>query len=86
MFIILTYDISSKRSPKVLKICRKYLTHVQKSVFEGNLTDRQLIALKQELQKLIVPDKDQIAIYELDKPEDANKEMIGYHLVESNIL
>lgn len=34
MYIILTYDVGSKRVEKVLKICRKYLVHVQKSVFE----------------------------------------------------
>ena len=34
MFVIVTYDVSSKRVVKVMKTCRKYLTHVQKSVFE----------------------------------------------------
>lgn len=35
MFIILSYDINKKRVGKILKICRKYLVHVQKSVFEA---------------------------------------------------
>jgi CRISPR-associated protein Cas2 len=29
MFVIVTYDISAKRVSKVMKVCRKYLTHVQ---------------------------------------------------------
>ena len=30
--------ILEKRVAKALKICRKYLTHVQNSVFEGEVT------------------------------------------------
>ena len=46
MFIILAYDIHTKRASKVLKICRKYMMHVQKSVFEGDLTEAKLKKLK----------------------------------------
>ena len=42
MFVIVVYDINRKRVGMALKICRKYLVHVQKSVFEGNITERQL--------------------------------------------
>ena len=53
MYIILSYDVNTKRVGKALKICRKYLHSVQRSVFEGYLTDRQLAKLKNELKKLI---------------------------------
>ena len=46
MFVIVTYDVNVKRNNKVLKICRKYLVHVQKSVFEGNITEAKLRKLK----------------------------------------
>ena len=39
MLVIVTYDISVKRVAKVMKICRKYLAHVQKSVFVGMICD-----------------------------------------------
>ena len=39
---ILSYDIGGKRMRKALAICRKYLLHVHKSVFEGNLTGAEL--------------------------------------------
>ncbi|MEM3489884.1 MAG: CRISPR-associated endonuclease Cas2, partial [Nitrososphaerota archaeon] len=39
MYVILAYDIGEERVNKVLKICRKYLTWVQNSVFEGDLTE-----------------------------------------------
>jgi CRISPR-associated protein Cas2 len=46
------YDINTidqggqSRLVKVMKTCRKYLTHVQRSVFEGNITEGQLINAK----------------------------------------
>ena len=46
MFVILTYDVSAKRDPKVMKISRKYLSHCQKSVFEGMITESKLKRLK----------------------------------------
>ena len=52
MFVILTYDVNSKRVGKALKICRKYLSHVQRSVFEGNITEGKLRKLQKELQRV----------------------------------
>ena len=49
MFVIVVYDINRKRVGRALKICRNYLDHVQKSVFEGNITEGQLKQLKNEL-------------------------------------
>lgn len=86
MWIILTYDIAVKRSAKVLKTCRKYLIHVQRSVFEGNISEKKLKKLKWELEKIIVPEDDQIAIYEFDTLRYSSKEIIGYHLTENNII
>ena len=48
MFVVLSYDINQKRVNKVLKVCRKYLVHVQKSVFEGTITEAKLNSLKKE--------------------------------------
>ena len=48
MFVILVYDVKAKRNNKILKTCRKYLRHVQKSVFEGNLTEAKLKRLKNQ--------------------------------------
>jgi CRISPR-associated protein Cas2 len=49
MFVVLAYDVNQKRVGKVMKICRKYLVHIQKSVFEGNITESKINALKKEL-------------------------------------
>ena len=86
MWIILTYDIAVKRNSKALKICRKYLTHVQKSVFEGEITEKNLIRLKNELQRVIDYDEDQVTIYEFDSVRYASKDIIGYHIMTDNII
>ena len=49
MFVIVVYDVNVKRTNKVLKICRKYLIHIQRSVFEGTITEAKLQKLKSEL-------------------------------------
>ena len=38
MYVICTYDVAEKRCVKVMKVLRKYMFHVQNSVFEGELT------------------------------------------------
>ncbi|RLF26103.1 MAG: CRISPR-associated endonuclease Cas2, partial [Thermoplasmata archaeon] len=42
MFVILVYDAGERRVQKFHRICRRYLTWVQLSVFEGELTGAQL--------------------------------------------
>ncbi len=86
MWVILTYDIAVKRSAKALKICRKYLSHVQKSVFEGDIKKDKLENLKRELEKVIDYENDQIAIYEFDTLRYSAKHMIGYHVITDNVL
>lgn len=55
MYLVLVYDIKlDEEGPKVLrrvfKICKKYLTHIQNSVFEGELSESQLMKLKIEVK------------------------------------
>ena len=51
----------------MLRTCRCYLTHVQESIFDGYISDRQLCKLKKDLVKLIDHETEQIAIYEYHK-------------------
>jgi CRISPR/Cas system-associated endoribonuclease Cas2 len=47
----MVYDINEKRVNKVLKIARKYLTWVQNSVLEGEITEAKFLKLKWEKKK-----------------------------------
>ena len=51
MYIVLVYDVSqeengARRWSRIFKICKKYLTHIQNSVFEGELSKGQLAQLQ----------------------------------------
>ena len=86
MWVILTYDVGVKRNSKVLKICRRYLLHVQKSVFEGQIDRKSLEKLKYDLKKVIDTDSDQISIYEFASLRYVSKNTIGYHIQSDNII
>ncbi len=64
MYVILVYDISTddngaRISRNIFKICKKYLTHVQKSAFEGEITPVLLRKFYLELKIYIREDKDE---------------------------
>ena len=86
LFVILSYDINKKRVGKVLKICRKYLSPVHKSVFEGMITQKNLNDLKRELSKNIDCNTDSICIYIFETTKYSRKEQIGITENRCNII
>ena len=86
MFVILTYDVNARRDNKVMKTCRRYLTHEQKSVFEGVITKAKLGKLKGELKKLVNTDEDSICIYKFESLKYTSKEKIGVDNYDDNII
>lgn len=77
MYIIIIYDINTKRVNKVHKYLKTYLTWIQNSVFEGEITKSQYQKITTELKTLINEDEDSIIIYEI--PEKyLNRKIIGY--------
>ena len=52
MYLIMVYDINEERVNKVLKIGRRYLTWMQNSVLEGEITNAKFMKLKMELKDL----------------------------------
>ncbi|HIY02888.1 MAG TPA: CRISPR-associated endonuclease Cas2 [Candidatus Blautia faecipullorum] len=86
MYVILTYDIQQKRVAKVHKVCKKYLAHIQRSVFVGNISEAKLNNLKRELFLLISPQYDSVIIYRLDSVKYAVKEQLGMVQPLSNII
>lgn len=59
------YDVGEKRVQKVFKICKKYLSHFQYSVFRGEITPSKLILLRNELKKVIKEEEDFVCIIKL---------------------
>jgi CRISPR-associated protein Cas2 len=76
VFVVLVYDVKQERVSKVLKVCRRYLTWVQNSVFEGEITPAKLEILKDELKGIIDPTYDSIVIYKF-KLKPLQREVLG---------
>ncbi len=64
-FFLAVYDVNVKRVGKMLKLFRRYLTWVQNSVFEGDLTEAQFQELHAKAAKLMEPDVDSVIFYRL---------------------
>lgn len=82
IYIILTYDISvDENGAKVLrntfKTCKKYLHHVQFSVFEGEISPSQFMSLSIELKKWIRPECDSVIIFQTREEKWLKKNFIG---------
>ena len=82
MYIVLVYDIiadeqGARVSRNVFKICKKYLTNIQKSVFEGNLTELNYMKLKTELNQYIRKDRDSLLIFKSRDERWLAKEFLG---------
>ncbi|CAB3394603.1 CRISPR-associated endoribonuclease Cas2 (modular protein) [Kyrpidia spormannii] len=77
VFVILVYDVAQKRVAKVLKKCREYLTWVQNSVLEGEITKANLYRLKRELREIIREDEDSVIIYILRTTTYSERQIMG---------
>jgi len=87
MYVIMVYDVGEERVAKVLKTGRKYLTWIQNSVLEGEITEAKLEKLKAELKKIIEPDTDSVIFFKLREKYYAKKEILGHEKNDtSNII
>ena len=82
MYVVLVYDINQsengqKRWSHVFNTCKKYLSHIQNSVFEGEISKSQLFQLQQELKPYISKDMDSVIIFKSRQEKWLDKEFWG---------
>ncbi len=82
MYVILVYDIKSELGgqkvwSKTFQICKRYLTHIQNSVFEGELTQAQIIKMEYEVKNVIRKDLDSVIIFKSRNEKWLAKDMWG---------
>ena len=82
MYVLLVYDISlddngARVLRNVFKIAKKYLHHVQNSVFEGEISKAQLAQLQQELKFCIDKELDSVIIFKSRQEKWLDKEFWG---------
>ena len=94
MKVILIYDIETiepsdqKRLNKIRKIARRYLYQVQKSVFEGEITEAKLERLKRAILDIVDEERDSVIIYKLPDAVSWDKIILAKKHIDfdSNVL
>ena len=75
---IVSYDISNpKRLRKVFKLMRGYGDHLQLSVFQCELNQRELIELRARLSELIHANEDQVMFVDVGPVEGRGSSSIS---------
>jgi len=77
MYVIVVYDVGEKRVGKVCKFMRRYLPRVQNSVFEGDLPESKLEAMKVGLKKLLTEDTDSVLLWVLRDAKWVDRQILG---------
>ncbi|MDO5293880.1 MAG: CRISPR-associated endonuclease Cas2 [bacterium] len=76
-YAFLFYDANEIRVQKIFKVCKKYLSHYQYSVFRGEITPSKLISLKKELKKVMDEEEDFVCIIKLLNENSFEEEVLG---------
>ncbi|AAV44427.1 CRISPR-associated protein Cas2 (plasmid) [Haloarcula marismortui ATCC 43049] len=76
VYAIIVYDVQADRTPKFLKYLRRYLTHVQNSVFEGELTEGTLVEVKETLQSML-EEEESVMVYRMDSGSYVERSVYG---------
>jgi len=76
MYVVMVYDVAVERVVKVLQVGRRYLTWVQNSVLEGELSPAQFARLKADLARVVEP-TDAVRFYVLPNPKVLRVEILG---------
>jgi len=86
MFVIMAYDIGVERVAKALKVARKYLTWIQNSVFEGELTRARFERLKVEMKKVIDHENDSVVFYIFRTKMYTSRETLGIEKGKQEVI
>ena len=82
MYIILVYDIKmdekgARIQRNVFKICKKYLSHIQNSVFEGEITEAKFMKMELEIKRFIRKDEDSRIVFKSRNERWLQKVFLG---------
>lgn len=75
--MIIAYDITVERLPKVYHIMKRYLNWIQNSAFEGDLTPSQLEELKIKISEVIDQERDCVVVFSMENPRWLEKTVWG---------
>jgi CRISPR-associated protein Cas2 len=78
MYVILVYDMNTKRVVKMLKHCRKYLNWIQNSTFEGEISKVKLTEMLDRAYEIMDDEEDSIIVFKSRSKDWLEKEILGF--------
>ena len=78
MYVLAMYDVGEKRVGKMLKLFRQYLSWIQNSVFEGEITEVKLLELKNKAMTIMNEETDRLIIFKTRQEKWLDKEIVGH--------
>lgn len=76
MYVVVVYDMEAERTRLLLKFLRRYLTHVQNSVFEGHVTEGDLEKIRNGIDDRL-KDGESAIVYELSSEKLLDRTVYG---------
>ncbi|MEM4662800.1 MAG: CRISPR-associated endonuclease Cas2 [Candidatus Diapherotrites archaeon] len=77
MYVIIVYDVSVEKVSKVCQFLRMFLSWIQNSVFEGEISESELLKIEKGLKEIIDKEKDCVIIYKLDSEKRLERRFVG---------
>jgi len=77
VYVILVYDVGEDRVGRVCKYLRRYLPRVQNSVFEGELSEAKLAAMKAGLSKHLDEQVDSVLLWVMRDARWTDRQTMG---------
>ncbi|SDD65325.1 CRISPR-associated endonuclease Cas2 [Natrinema hispanicum] len=76
VYIVVVYDMEADRTHKMLKFLRRYLTHVQNSVLEGDVTKGDLKKIRSGVDEILKSGESTI-IYHVSSEKMVERTVFG---------
>ncbi|QGN07714.1 CRISPR-associated endonuclease Cas2 [Halorhabdus sp. CBA1104] len=76
VYVVAVYDVEADRTRLFLNFLRRYLTHVQNSVFEGEITEGDLEEIKRELDSMLEAGES-VIVYRMSSEQYVSRTVYG---------
>lgn len=77
LYVIIAYDAGVERLDAVRHILKQYLTWIQNSAFEGEISEGNLEELRLKIYGIIDQDVDSVVVYTINNPSWVNRRIWG---------
>lgn len=76
VYVVAVYDVEADRTRLFLNFLRRYLTHVQNSVFEGEITEGDLEEIKRQLDSMLEAGES-VIVYQMSSEQYVSRTVYG---------